>query len=192
MMAILNPRQQSIQELLSQKGSLTAQDLVDHFDVSIATVYRDLNQLVNSGLAIKIQRGIAVAPRKGSDSTFQQCSQCGHTVANRTAFAIQLSGGKQLSACCPHCGLMLLDQHPEALTAIATDFLYLNKINVSAAAFLVNSNVTVCCSPSVLCFANPDEAEGFQKGFGGEILGFEAARDRISAIMSLQPLHSAH
>ncbi len=191
-MAMMNVRQQAILEMLSQQDKLTAQDLMTHFDISIATAYRDMNQLVNSGSAMRIQGGIAWAPAQERIVAARRCNQCGHSIESRTSFTIQLPGGGQLVACCPHCGLLLLGQHPEALNALATDFLYVKKINVSQAVFLVNSDVTVCCSPSVLCFSHRNEAESFQKGFGGEALRYEAALEQIIALMSLQPGHANH
>jgi len=92
-----------------------------------------------------------------------------------------------MSACCPHCGLMLLGQHPEALAAIATDFLSMRKINVSRAVFLVESRITICCSPTGLCFSSQQDVESFQSGFGGETLRYDSARDHIIEWMSLQP-----
>lgn len=184
------PRQQAILELLSQRESLSARELMKHFDISIATAYRDLNQLVNSGLAIRIQGGVASPPDRDTPYSLQNCSHCGQAVASRTSFTIQLPDGDQLTACCPHCGLLLLGQHPEAMAAMATDFLYLNKINVSQAAFLVDSSVVICCAPSVICFAGRADAESFRRGFGGVVLSYEDARDRIVAMMSLQ--HGFH
>ncbi len=190
-MVFSNNRQRAILELLAQQGTLQVRQVVEHFNVSIATAYRDLNQLVNTGQAIKIQGGIAPAPLKSVSGIQQGCSQCGHTVMKRMSFNLQLSDGEQLTACCPHCGLMLLGQYPDALTAMATDFLYSKKINVSQAVFLVNSDATVCCSPTVLCFVSQDDAERFRKGFGGETLGYEAARERIREMMSLHHDDSA-
>ena len=184
------PRQQTILELLSQRGSLSARELVEHFDISIPTAYRDLNQLISSGLAIRIQGGVTSPPDRDTAPSLQYCSHCGQAVASRTSFTIQLTDGDQLAACCPHCGLLLLGQYPEAMAAMATDFLYLNKINVSQAAFLVDSSVIICCAPSVICFAGRADAESFQQGFGGEVLSYEDARDQIVTMMSLQ--HGFH
>lgn len=179
-------RRQAILELLTQRGSLSAQELVDQFGVSIATAYRDLNQLVSSGLATRVQGGVASPPARDSASSFQYCSHCGDSIASRTSFTIQLPDGNSLAACCPHCGLLLLGQHPEAIAAMATDFLYVKKINVSQAVFLIGSRVTVCCAPSVICFASWEDADSFQLGFGGEPFSYEEARDRVIAMMSLQ------
>jgi DeoR/GlpR family transcriptional regulator of sugar metabolism len=190
-MVFSNNRQQAILELLTQQRTVKAQEVVERFDVSIATAYRDLNYLVDSGLALKIQRGIMLASAKPTSGIQQGCCHCGQRISHRRSFILQLADGEQLTACCPHCGLLLLAQHPDSLAAMATDFLYSNKINVSQAFFLVNSSVTVCCSPSVLCFASQDEAERFCKGFGGEVLGYAAARDRIRAMMLLQPDHDS-
>lgn len=191
-MVITNDRQQAILELLAEQDKLTAQDLVTHFEISIATAYRDMKQLVSTGSVIRVQGGIAWAPVQETSAAYNRCNQCGHSVESRTSFVIQLPVGGRLAACCPHCGLLLLGQHPEAVAALATDFLFTKKINVSQAVFLVNSDVTVCCSPSVLCFSHHSEAENFQKGFGGEALSYEAAQERITEIMSLQPSRANH
>ena len=49
-------------------------------------------------------------------------------------------------------------------------------VNVYQAAYVLGSDVTLCCVPSVLCFASRPEAERYQRGFGGQVLDFDAAR----------------
>ena len=52
---------------------------------------------------------------------------------------------------------------------MATDFLYGRVMDARRATFLIHSSVKLCCSPSVLCFENPEYAERFHQGFGGQI-----------------------
>jgi hypothetical protein len=43
----------------------------------------------------------------------------------------------------------------------------------------------LCCSPSILSFSNRDDATRFTQGFGGEVMDFVRAKNRISEMMAL-------
>ena len=53
-------RQQSIAELVMSEGSVRIDDLAERFEISLMTIHRDLDELVNRGLLRK-SRGIASA-----------------------------------------------------------------------------------------------------------------------------------
>jgi len=53
-------RQQSITELVMSQGSVRIDDLAERFEISLMTIHRDLDELVNRGLLRK-SRGIASA-----------------------------------------------------------------------------------------------------------------------------------
>jgi len=55
---------------------------------------------------------------------------------------------------------------------LATDFLYGTVMDARRAAFLVSSSVRLCCSPSILCFAQHEDAAHFRAGFGGQVLTY--------------------
>jgi nitrous oxide reductase accessory protein NosL len=63
---------------------------------------------------------------------------------------------------------------------LATDFLYDRTLNAAQAVYLVESTVTACCMPSVLCFATNNDAQRFQQGFGGQMMTFTEARHYLA------------
>lgn len=184
-MIYLNRRQQLILEYLQQKGSLTVREVCDHFHIPIATVYRDIHTLVQAGVATKVRGGLQLAQENSLLSAIGRCAHCGGRVSSRLAFTIQLENGERILACCPHCGLILLRQFPEAASALGADFLYGNMINIRQATFLLESGAQPCCAPSVICFANLEDAQRFQKGFGGRLSTFFEARDEVARLMAL-------
>ena len=178
----LSLRQQKILEWLKSRPSSSMEELQAHFGTSIATIYRDAQALVNAGAAQRITGGLtAVQP---SDQIQTKCQFCGKAVNPRTIFLIQTRNGMQRTACCPHCGLMAIKQ-PDVISAMGCDFLYGRMVNARRAGYLVNSTVSMCCEPSVLCFSNLEEARQFSLGFGGEVCTLEQAEARLSALMAL-------
>ncbi|MCZ7666079.1 MAG: nitrous oxide reductase accessory protein NosL [Chloroflexi bacterium] len=93
----------------------------------------------------------------------------------RTGFTVMRESGEKMQACCPHCGILLMQQIPDIVSALTPDFLHGRRVNIYQAFFLIGSEVRVCCLPSALCFATRQEAEKFQQGFGGEVLDFAGA-----------------
>jgi len=90
-------------------------------------------------------------------------------------------GKDQLTACCPHCGLMLLSDITEVDSALARDYLYGRMVNVYQAYYLVASDVSLCCEPTVLCFAKLADAEKFSLGFGGHVMDFSQALSHLTS-----------
>jgi DeoR family transcriptional regulator, copper-sensing transcriptional repressor len=183
-MQTLTNRQQQLLSWLSSKRTASIAEIEEQFDVSAATAYREARALVNTGMALKISRGVRIVPPGELSSKEGKCDFCGGTINTRTAFIIQMQDGSQRSACCSHCGLMALG-HPGVATALATDFLYGRMISARQATFLLESVVNLCCEPSVLCFASEEEACSFQKGFGGKMCTLDEAKTRLAEIMIL-------
>ena len=178
----LSPRQQKILEWLKARPSASMEELGVHFGISIATVYRDAQGLVNAGAVQRITGGLTAA--QPLDQIQTQCRFCGKAANPRTVFLIQTRDGAQRTACCPHCGLMAINQ-PDVVSAMGCDFLYGRMVNARRAGYLLESKVSLCCEPSVLCFSNIEEARQFQLGFGGEVCTLEQAGDRLAALMAL-------
>lgn len=191
-MVYLNGRQQLILEYLRDAETVTIHELQARFDIPTATLYRDVRAIVDAGLAVKIRGGVTLRPPESKDVSANNCAHCGNPILARSAFPIQLSDQVQIFACCAHCGLLLLDQYPSARSALSADFLYGKMINVRQAAFVLESKVRLCCTPSVLCFGSQEEADDFQKGFGGRVASFKRAIVEVRELMSLDGNQSHH
>jgi len=174
-----NERQQQILNWLREQGSLTIDGLSERLGVSIMTVHRDLDALAKAGTVIKVHGGVTLtAPdKKANDSV---CYLCGIALQPRTSFVILKADGKAVSACCPHCGILLLRDTPNLDYALTKDFLYGRTINAAQGVYLLESAVGTCCMPSVLCFATHDDAARFQKGFGGKLMSFSEAQAHLT------------
>jgi DeoR family transcriptional regulator, copper-sensing transcriptional repressor len=183
-MPVLTERQTQLLEWLQMRHSALIEEIEAQFGISSATAYRDAKTLVEAGLAVKTNGGIKLFPPSGKPGQTGKCDFCGAMVDERTIFIIQMGDGSRQQACCPHCGLLAL-MRPGAVSALASEFLYGRMINARQATYLVQSSISPCCEPSVLCFANEDEARRFQLGFGGTLCNLDEARTRISSIMNL-------
>lgn len=173
MSSLPSQRQDQILKWLQEKQTLTIDELVQHFGVSVMTIHRDLDALAQMGLAEKVYGGVMLAKFKVDDPTV--CPMCSITISDRTRFIIKLVSGDTLQACCPHCGLMMMDGQA-VKSALTRDFLYERVINVLQATYVIGSRVILCCSPSVLTFALHEDAERFQQGFGGQVMTYTEAQ----------------
>ncbi|MFZ1044010.1 MAG: DeoR family transcriptional regulator [Anaerolineales bacterium] len=174
------PRQKEILKLISEKENLSACDVQKTLGISQATAYREIQKLVQMGLASKIPGGIGKI-----ETASHRCVQCGAGTNSRTAFLIELNDGKQLIACCAHCGLMALANLADIKSAMTTDFLHGTIINARPAWYVLNSDISLCCKPSVLSFASRDDALHFTKGFKGEVSGLLIAQKKVEELMKL-------
>jgi DNA-binding transcriptional MocR family regulator len=168
---------------LEANGTLSVHELVTQFGVSKMTIHRDLDALSAEGIARKIRGGAVrvdpapAMPAATTDEPF--CTMCSTPISDRTAMMIHSTSRGKLCACCPHCGLMMLQNLPDVDAALARDYLYGRMINAMDGYYLLNTHVHLCCVPSVLCFATRGDAERFQQGFGGDILTYDAARTAL-------------
>lgn len=160
-------REKMILDEIQRAGNVSIKDLVELLDVSPMTVHRDVNRLAQVGLVIK-SHGEVLLPAKGKTED-EGCAMCRKPVSDRTAFLLILGTGEQKRACCPHCGLMLKMQLEEVWQAMATDFLHGHILSANQAFFVLGSDLTICCAPSVLSFGSEGEAKKFTTGFGGHI-----------------------
>lgn len=178
-------RRKRILDWLQENPTLTTEALVDALGVSLMTVHRDLDTLAQAGLVEKVHGGVMLVhppklPPAGA------CRLCHAPVSPRTAFSIQSETGEQIEACCAHCGFLLLEDYPAA-RVLVRDFLYNRVLNADQAAFVVESDVILCCMPSVLCFACPEDAERFQHGFGGTVMTFAEAQAYLTSPQAHAP-----
>ena len=186
-------RRSRILKELSERGAVHISSLCRQLGVSPMTLHRDLDELVNQGYARKVRGGAIAAgswyPRPGTSPAFpaapfsDRCGGCAKPIDGRHTFTVQHDTGP-LSACCAHCGLLLLGDGAQA--AMALDFLFGHSLNALTAFYVVGPELVVCCSPAVLPFGRLQDAERFRQGFGGDIMSLEAARARVRAEMALQ------
>jgi DNA-binding Lrp family transcriptional regulator len=187
-----NQRQQQIMEWLQSQRALPIDELASRLAVSAMTVHRDLDQLVKAGLVQKVYGAVElVETRPTSVDASTLCSLCHVDLPQRTAFVIHISAHEHVTACCPHCGLLLLQKTPQAISALTRDFIYGRMVNVMQAVYVFESRVQLCCVPSVLCFTSLDDAQAFQRGFDGEIMRFEQALAQVTHRHQHQHQHSA-
>ena len=178
-------RQRKIIDLLELRGQLTIQELVAELDISPMTVHRDLNKLAAAGKVLKTHGGASLPPVEPS-SVPAGCAICKRTIPERTAVIVQTEQKGMHGACCPHCAMALLDRLPAIDLVLVTEFLYGQMVNASEAAYLIGSSVTYCCRPGILAFATWEDAEHFQRGFGGEILDLAQAQEAMRRKQSIQ------
>jgi len=169
-------RREIILERLRQSGRLSMDEIVNQLEVSVMTANRDIRQMESEGLIRRERGGIALpAP----DAKADVCFMCRRQVPDRTRFLFSNPTGEIKTACCPHCGISRLSGQ-SAANVFATDFLYGTMINAASATYVLGSSVRLCCAPSVLSFENPQDAQRFQTGFGGEILSLSMTFERLT------------
>lgn len=119
--------------------------------------------------------GFAIAAKK--------CPVCGMKLEGNenTSYEITFTDGKKETYCCPHCGLWAhATDKAKVKSARARDFISGEWMDPTKMFFLFNSTAVPACSPSWIAFGKKDEAEKFQKGFGGQIFSFdEALQERL-------------
>jgi nitrous oxide reductase accessory protein NosL len=173
-------RQAQILQWLQETSTLTIEQLAERLSVSIMTVHRDLNELERTGRVEKIHGGVTLPSPVSSPNPLQTaCALCEMHINGRTTVAIQTQSGDQLQTCCPHCGFLLLNDLKNVTSVLVRDFLYGRMINAWQATYLLESDVLLCCMPSVLVFATKADARRFQTGFKGRIADFTEAQHEL-------------
>ena len=177
-------RQRQILTSLAEDGAVRISELSRTLGVSEMTIHRDLNELASRGRLTKV-RGGAVLSR--ASEAERACTICRREHQGRMQMVLIMTDEGQRSTCCPHCGLMALsDVHGQVRSALVTDFLYGRMVNCRAATYVIEPQISVCCSPTVLAFEKREDALRFQQGFGGRVAQFEDALAMIESEMALK------
>jgi len=181
---MLTDRQMQLFEIPKSRQRISTEEIKTQFSISSATASRDIHSLVLAGLAVKASHGVKLAPPVEPSFHEKKCSYCNGSLKERTIFIIQMEDGSRRNACCCHCGLMALDQ-PGVQAALVSDFIYGRMVNARQAIYVLGSRVSLCCEPSVLCFASEEEARCFQSGYGGNVLSMSSAISQLKSLMRL-------
>ncbi|MCX8061163.1 MAG: DeoR family transcriptional regulator [Anaerolineales bacterium] len=175
----MNYRQKRILEKLAQEDVLSIAALAQELSVSKMTIHRDLDALSRAGLISKQHGKITATARlRGVDPSL--CQMCDRKIKERNVYILIGADGKKVHLCCPHCGLIAYSHGEDVWQCFATDFLHGHVITASQAHYLFEPDLRICCSPSVLAFASVEEAQKFQKGFGGQIVDFNLAVELLT------------
>lgn len=175
---MMHERQQQILAWLEEDGALRVDEIAERLGVSAMTIHRDLDKLSERGLIRKVHGG-AMRLYDAPPPPPNQCALCHMILVQRHLVTIQIEGGHQVHACCPHCGFLLLGRYPALQSVLVRDFLYGRVLHARIAAYLAASHFVDCCAPSLVTFASLDDARRFQKGWGGEILSFDEAQNYL-------------
>lgn len=166
-------RRQQILDEVRAHGAVRTADLTRRLGVSEMTVHRDLDRLAAEGFIQKVFGGAVVVRPAEAQS---RCAICGAAPEKRLDFTVHAVDGTRAVACCPHCGLLLVRRLGEQVqSAVTFDFVTRQPVNARAASFVLASQATPCCAPSLLAFGRREDAERFQAGFGGHLATFEEA-----------------
>ncbi len=171
-------RRQLILDELRAHGAVRTADLTRRLGVSEMTVHRDLDRLAAEGFIQKVFGGAVVKPAAAQSC----CAVCGAAPEKRLDFTVHAADGTRAVACCPHCGLLLVRRLGEQVhSAVTFDFVTRQPVNARAASFVLASQATPCCAPSLLAFARREDAQRFQAGFGGQVATLEEAVQWLAA-----------
>lgn len=179
-------RQRKIMDLLQSHHSMTIQELVAALGVSPMTVHRDLSKLADTSQIVRPRGGAALPVRAAAngDATLS-CAMCSRPVHRRTVFIVQSQLHGVLSACCAHCGLLLLDRCAPTDLALVADFLSEQMVSAVEATYLIDCTVATCCRPGVLAFGNRADAIAFQRGFDGNVMTLVQAQAHLHARLTV-------
>ncbi len=180
-------RRKKILEILEEKGEATVKELSNIFNVSEMTIYRDVKLLEKEGLIKRKHGSVLLNSTENTDEKIiKTCPICEKPITRTHPYRIVIKGTRAVEACCEHCGLMLHQKYEnEEVSAITYDFITEKPVNVLDAYYVVGSSAVPCCSPSVIPFISKDDAEKFQRGFGGKVMSFIQAYQEIINRMSL-------
>ncbi len=179
-------RKEQILELIAQ-GYRSVKALAQHFGVSLMTIYRDVRELEKQGRIVRKHGELLLKEEAGEvpEEGVPTCAYCTKPIEKRLEFVYRLKKGRQVRACCAHCGLLLYKnlRQEDIESCMTWDFINCKPISCFSAWYVVGSSAIPCCTPSAIAFALKEDAEKFAKGFGGAVLNFEEAVEMVEKLM---------
>ncbi|GLO64528.1 DeoR family transcriptional regulator [Oceanobacillus kimchii] len=181
-------RKTEIRRLIEEENTLKISDLSDRFNVSEMTIHRDVKPLIKEGVVKKTFGGIMFV-EEAKVNLQKCCSYCYKSTDNNNKLTYQLIlDNNQIEVtCCSHCGMLRHDQLGEKVSqALCHDFLTNITVSAKMAWFVMDTTLQMnCCEPQILSFSKKDLADKFTKGFGGKVLSFEEAMQKLKTEMGL-------
>ncbi|MEW5706644.1 MAG: DeoR family transcriptional regulator [Actinomycetota bacterium] len=190
---LANERREKIRKMIQSRHSVKISELSELFGVSEMTIHRDIKPLVEEGIAVKKFGGVTYAQKPESvKRNGDDCVLCNRKIDRRLSYRLVLQDNGVEITCCAHCGLLRHRQlGDQVIQAICYDFFSNATISALSAWFVMDTSVDIgCCQPQVLAFERKDQAEGFVKGFGGLVLSFLEAMDKVHVKMACCGQHS--
>lgn len=162
-------RRSAIHRKVTKEGSISVNEMVEHFSVSRMTIHRDLLALEDTGKVKRIHGGAVPANQPEQSGNHNFCKECNEPALPHQHYLHQSSRNRDIY-CCACCGLKAQLQHTAPGAFYATDMISGKILPAENAFFLMRSAATPCCQPSILTFIDETEASTFRSSFGG-VLG---------------------
>ena len=125
----------------------------------------------NSNTSDKLDRRVQAI--QNDYSNVPKCKMCGKEASGKTICSISVSAGEKAKTCCARCGVLMLKRLGSQKGGSTECYATGQRIGLKKAYYVVNSDVKICCSPSVLAFYSREEAEKFVETHHGEIKRFK-------------------
>lgn len=155
-----------------------------------------MDRMIRSGLVVVLILSVVFVLGMGRRP--KKCAMCTREILPVTEHRLTLTEGSKMVACCSHCGLMLeVKLGKRVKSAQATDFSCIcepiycgkscveitklcregcirpgKKLDARKAYYVKDSDLTLCCSPSIMAFATQKTATTFQATYGGKVLTY--------------------
>lgn len=116
-----------------------------------------------------------------------ECPNCGMDISKyqHTRYEVTATDGRKWVTCGVHCGLILqINLGDKFKSATATDFITGRGSDAHEMFYVYKSEAVPDMWPSFIAFLRRENAERFQKGFGGEVLTYEEALKKASLLIT--------
>ncbi|MFJ5623367.1 DeoR family transcriptional regulator [Peribacillus loiseleuriae] len=179
---LANERQKQIKELVLSRKTLKISELSKKFKVSDMTIHRDIKAMVESGFIVKTFGGISLANQDTNVSNGNECVVCHKSINLRFSCRLILTKNRVETVCCMHCGFIRNQMlGNEVLEILCYDFFTNTTISAMNANFVMDTTLDLgCCQPQFLPFNQGEHAQGFVRGFSGNVVTFTEAMEKVA------------